>query len=385
MTCTNPEIHQKVETINVEEFSSNKKKVNLSDIASKIEYIKFEDTDSSILGDLRIQDKEIKFFGNNILVSSGKILRFDSKGVFLNEIGVVGEGPNEYLKVSDFTFFTKGKDSLISIYSDVQKKIVLYNLNGQFVKYFRIKETPMNISSINNKIVLINAIGMRLESNYYALNIISVDDGSLEKNLLFKEKEKNRELATTGFNTNYIFNDTLSYWESNYDTIWRIADDYKKTPKYVVSIGDNVLPVEKFTNQNVLNFDVFSRYERIQKLYETKNFIFIKSVYQKYLCNVVYNKQKKEGIAPEFKRPFGRGKHFSFFNDIDGGLPFWPLGRIDDNKVFMLVYGYEVKEYMNRNKESKFRDENLREKLLSFTSGSKITDNPALMIVTLKD
>ena len=74
--------------------------------------------------------------------------------------------------------------------------------------------------------------------------------------------------------------------------------------------------------------------------------MFFNTIYEKRIHNIYYDKTTEQSSCVEFKRPSGRGIHFSFNNDIDGGIPFWPMGMASDNKVFMLTYGYEIKDYL---------------------------------------
>ena len=63
----------------------------LSEIAKSIEYISLETSEESFLS--LIQD--VKFYKDKIYVVDfpGKILVFDRKGKFLNQLGKYGEGP----------------------------------------------------------------------------------------------------------------------------------------------------------------------------------------------------------------------------------------------------------------------------------------------------
>ena len=190
----------------------------------------------------------------------------------------------------------------------------------------------------------------------------------------------------TALNTNYKYRDTLSYWENNYDTIWRITNDFKAIPKYFINIGEKKIPIENATSKNVFNFKYFSKFDKITELYETKNHLFIRAFFNKKLNDIYYDKKMNISKSVKFSKPFGKGSHFSFYNDIDGGLPFWPMGNVSDNKLFMLVFGYEMRDYIARKgKDFDALDKNGREKLLKLVEKSKISDNPILMVVTLKE
>ena len=47
----------------------------------------------------------------------------------------------------------------------------------------------------------------------------------------------------------------------------------------------------------------------------------IKNYYKK-LNDIYYDKKTNISKSVKFSKPFGKGSHFSFYNDLDGGLPF---------------------------------------------------------------
>lgn len=384
ISCSKVE-HSKVEHINLSKIFKLNSKVNLSEIAKEIEYIQLETDSLSLISVLDQPDRQIKFYNNNFFINAGEILRFSHTGKFLNRIGQNGKGPHEYINADGFTTITKKKDSLIVVFSAAQQKSILYDIEGKYKNDFPISFWPTDLTSIDKNLLFINSIGRRKESNNYALSIMSKDYKSIKKRLLYKVAEKNKNLVLSAFNTSYFYKDTLSYWESNYDTIWRITKDFKKVPKYTIDNGGNKMSVENFTKENVFNFDVFSKYDMIEKIFESSKFIFFKTSNNKRLYHVYYNKETKKSSTVEFKNPFNKGINFSFYNDIDGGVPFWPMGKVSDDKMLMVVYGYEMRSYIKKKKnKDKVFSELGRRNLINLINKSKISDNPILMIVTLK-
>ena len=79
-------------------------------------------------------------------------------------------------------------------------------------------------------------------------------------------------------------------------------------------------------------------------------------------------------------------KSTGFVNDWDGCIDFWPIGQINDNQVFMPIIPLQFKELLSEkpveNNEIKYPESKSR--LLNLISSTDETDNPILMVVTLK-
>lgn len=72
-----------------------------------------------------------------ILDKSKKTINiFDKNGFYLSKIDKVGQGPDEYIYISDFAV----KDSLIYILSRDNKKIYIYNNSGTFARSYKLDD-----------------------------------------------------------------------------------------------------------------------------------------------------------------------------------------------------------------------------------------------------
>lgn len=182
----------------------------------------------------------------------------------------------------------------------------------------------------------------------------------------------------------YKHNDTIHFWESNYDTLWKIDNDLNVSPKYVIETGMDMMPIKQQTEENIFNFSELSKYDRIQKIQETNRYLFFETVFNKYKHNVFYDKTNEEAHSTRYRSADNKLK-FAFFNDIDGGLPFWPSGKVSDDKLFMIMQGYELKEHLAKSGDGSFAlNEEKQRKVLEIAENSELTDGPILMIVTLK-
>lgn len=84
------------QTINLTKGLKNDRKINLSEIATNIEYIPLETTEYSYTGTI----KKVKFCNGFIFIleSKEKVIQiFDNKGEHIKEINKCGKGPGEYI------------------------------------------------------------------------------------------------------------------------------------------------------------------------------------------------------------------------------------------------------------------------------------------------
>jgi hypothetical protein len=102
----------------------------------------------------------------------------------------------------------------------------------------------------------------------------------------------------------------------------------------------------------------------------------------------IFNKKTSKLVflkkLPEY-RP-GRGGFSGFVNDIDGGVPFWPILQTYDKKLVSIVYSHDLKEYVASERFIKSEPINLEKKLAlkRLADSLRFDDNPVLMITTPK-
>ncbi|MGL5705611.1 MAG: 6-bladed beta-propeller [Tannerellaceae bacterium] len=76
---------------------------------------------------------KIKIFGNHIYVVDNKkeFLKFSDDGVFISKIGNRGQGPGEYIQISDFTI-DKNENVHLLDGNGSRDRVFIYNTNGEF-------------------------------------------------------------------------------------------------------------------------------------------------------------------------------------------------------------------------------------------------------------
>ncbi len=111
---------------------SNVKDFTLSNIATDVEYIKLENNPEAqfSLGLPILHKNYILIKG----VREHRLILFGSQGNFLGIIGNYGKGPGEFLGFKDVYFHPK--EPKILVHDDITKKILIYTLDGKYIKEF---------------------------------------------------------------------------------------------------------------------------------------------------------------------------------------------------------------------------------------------------------
>lgn len=376
---------EKIEEIDLSRAYNNEKEEYLSSIADSIIYIPLQTDSNSILGPVRKPWENVKFSADRIFISDGnQLIVYDFLGKFLNKIGRKGNGPQEFFRIDNFALFEKEKQVLI--HDMMKRELLVYSFAGAFIRRLKVDFWPTKLASLNNEYIAFgNDKGNREFSDYKTVSVLDKDGYLLSRLInhdLEKEIEKKNEIARWELSCFYQYNDTLSYWEFQYDTIWRIVDKDAAYPAFYINLGANKLPFKYILTENVNKLDDHCRFIYTLRIFETKNFIFFRVAYKKYLKHILYNKKSHNAMCIkhyENGKPF-----FSFINDIDGGLPFWPEGVMNDGeKIFTLIYGYELLPKLQANKRmNSFRT--INPVLEHLASNSSILDNPIIMIIQLK-
>lgn len=229
---------------------------------------------------------------------NSKILMFDLNGEYINKIDFKGNGPHEYTSISDFTV----KDSLISILDTNEKKMVIYNLNGDFIKK---QETLLEILYTN-----------RIDDYdlWYTGNIgcdLNYDKKSNKFHKLLFSKDNKIEAMFSPFNpesSGYVYRTQTPFYQYNginyfiepiNDTIYRIEKN-KIVPTYVVDFGKHKRPakfLEETLPEDVLSTLIRDNYIRaITSFYDFPNAIYFKAYIGKDHKHVIYDKINKQSI-----------------------------------------------------------------------------------------
>jgi hypothetical protein len=106
-------------------------KLEDSDYFDKVEFIKLETTDESILGEIT----QIEVFENHIYILDKKgisLKKFDLTGKYIQDIGRTGLGPGEYLAAT--AFYINPSLKIINISDPLKQSMLQYDFSGKHIK-----------------------------------------------------------------------------------------------------------------------------------------------------------------------------------------------------------------------------------------------------------
>jgi hypothetical protein len=368
--------------INYENILGNKKMVPLSQIASKVEYIKLETNKECLIRGI----KQCFFTGNLIFINNrDHILKFSREGKFIQKIGKPGRGPGEIDLIKTMTLLPDKK--MIAVQLNAKKEMLYFSFNGEVVKTVNIPAAQY-IKVMNDG---------RLIAYYVA-------DGS-NKNTFSLIKETGDTISATRNYCTWVNTSGMTFMEGSYPepfsyrNIWFLKDRYNDTvytvvsdkirPTYSVNLGKYKIPddyrFERIGMDNVqLYLEKAPNYCYVI-LFEASDKLFIVSERfhrpeRKYL---LFDKDEGIGILLDN----GNGTSKGFVNDVDGGMDFWPLGIVNDNQVYMpiniMTFEKELEKTKIDNRVIKYPEK--QKELEKMITDSDISDNPILMVVTLKN
>lgn len=359
-------------------------KLKLSEIADSVYYIPLETDSNSVFGRIKNQIENIQITNSRIFVNDGnQLLSFDYKGKFINKISRKGRGPSEYIKIDDFALIENERQIVIKC--DAQQKLIFYNYENKYIKSLKINSWPSHLSILNNKyIVLANEKGRRNLIEYYTFSVVDFS-GKFENYLLKQnweeEIEKKDKVGLSNMANFSFLNDTLTYWEFQYNTIWQIIDKNKIIPKYHINLGPLKMPDRFLLMSSANESDRRNEFVRLWQCIETKRYLFFDVGYKEQLKHIIYDKITKEAF--NITNDDSKQK-ISIANDVDKGISFWPEGLFCNNKVYSLTYGFEL---LNKMKKEGYLDNpnKFNSKLEDLVANTNIMANPILMVVKIKN
>ena len=279
--------------------------VSMSDIFSKIEIIRLETTDKSLIK----QISKIIVYANNYFIfdsSKSEILVFNANGSFLYKISNRGNGPDQYINISDFDIDFINKK--LSLLSSVDRSMHDYNINGFFLKRYKLPNITGAYKSfryLNNDTIVYWTFDYDNRIKFYSLLRNEIISETFPEQDIFL----NKFLPTEFPYENYV-------GRSSQNIVFRISPKCKIENGYEWNFGrlnNNVNQVKNSINMTMRS----EMMEYVKKIYASENINYIfnlqggNSIYlyaqitrKNKLINIFHNKKTK--------------KNYVFENSIEG-------------------------------------------------------------------
>ena len=336
-------------------------------LIGKIEYVKLESLKDNLIGKI----SQILFSDSLLFIidseSTKTINVFNHQGNFKHRICHVGNGPDEYIDISNVCMVPDKKQ--LAVLDRAQRRILYYKYNGEYVS--------------TEQLPFINDYFEYLESGNKAYEIYGMKDsklGSDKENSLvvtdsvdnvvysFFEDVYEKDFYYTKNRTLRKFDKEVYYSPNIVDTIYCIKDSLVEA-RYYINITQNNITDTEVSNTEQFHKMLEDHYFFNGDFIELKDFTYINIMSPwGYPCAVYVHGKKKTYLSS------GIGNH-PFFTFMDAA----PKARYKENCIVMDVQSYQILAL----KEQLYRDDRYRQLLDSLFEDLTEDSNPVLFFYYL--
>ena len=389
--------------IRIDLFSEPKSTVTkLSEFATNVEYIPLQTNENSLLWEFVIK---IVHTDNRIFIQNGglggEIMCFDMAGKYLFKLDNRGRGPEEYTNIMDFDVSSDNK--ILTILSTMNRKLVTYGITDTgfvFQRSLTLNDpVPWKIGLVPETdfaFLVVNPWNRTAPTLSLLINT-NGDTIYFKPNSYGKRQDRESRAMASGTTLVYKVDNRVCFREFYSDTIFCVdVKDNSFKPRIILDTH-GTLPTPEMVGHPEIGGD---KTTMIDGIYETPRYTFInyRDGPEDYNC-ILFDKTTKTKHNLEIGT-FNVTTDFSSYNegrlklkdDLSGGPDFiqnfQDLSIINSGgKLFSLVDAIALKKYIASEdfKKAKPSDAKKKKALETLANSLKDTDNPVLMMVTLKD
>jgi hypothetical protein len=318
--CSSPAKQSDYITLHLEkEIKSMSSERTLNDISSDYRVIPLETNDFCLLSAPRIKhvsDSDIWIEDNHV------IYRFDKKGRLLFKLDKKGQGPEEYLSISDFVI--DYRTQTIFIYDMNKKKIITYSFEGKYLDAF--KNDFIGSFDLINENDFIVSYTPYSDKPFY----IGIYDKSWNElnQFLPKTEVLNQKKGIFHFDILYKFNEKYHFIKAFGDTIYQV-NSQSVQPYIVVSKGNLKMPVHIAT-------DISKKKERSLYIFGEYGYII-----SDYYFSLYYYQNNRYHDIWDLKTSSLVCRNLNTVNNSKDGIPF-----VIQEKTIFVWPNFVCNEYM---------------------------------------
>jgi len=352
----------------------------LSEIAKEVKYIKLETKDNCMISMIikLLADENYVFIASHQGTVS-RLFVFTAEGKFINEIGSPGRGPGEFSTVLDFTLNKSKKEVYIL---DTMGKILLYDYSGKYLNTIKLDTRPTSLLYSQEALYLFTAWPDYYLNKGYGIQIKHLSKNREDTYLLNRQEIIFPKQSGIMVDHNYFYGinseKTISFLEAKFDTLYHIDSNDLIKPIIVFNLI-NKMP------RNLLTLDSYLNARRTHnsgfRFIIVNNFIFFSVITADqttylYRLNTTSEELLKHNVTKD--------KNY-IINDFDGGLSFKPVGLADQGILYSTLDCDALKDHFgNSNQKRRIVNPTLVNDLKKIVQNSEYSDNPIIMLVTVK-
>lgn len=250
------------------------KELSLDALGMKGDAIPLETTDDCLIKNISVLEESSDFYW---LISDNLIYKFDKSGRFLQHIGAVGQGPEEY--VSAKAIQPVEKEHSLYVMDYFGRKMTVYDFDGRFLHSFKLpEETWMDNFRYKNGKIYYLTTGNSVMPDLYCYDVQAARMDTLCK--------RDREMGTEGFmgqTFTYDLDDCLYMFHYFNDTVYRVGEN-RIEPAWLFRTGKMKWSYDELTLTADFTTKVRPDGPRVQifDLFETKGYAFAFYTVSKY-------------------------------------------------------------------------------------------------------
>lgn len=341
--------------------------LDMADVLKSVSFIQPEITDQSLI----TSTSRVYRLGGKIYIGSeNAILVFGEDGSFIRRIEHQGNGPGEYVRLTDFDI----SEETIFVLDNNSQQVLLYDLNGEFVKKIGLNFWAIRMKAIGkNSIALFSGNQTSSTENVHKVNLIDTQNGEVLSKCLPIDPRKSEYLHMFSANNFSTASGETLLAELYNDTIYTIGITESK-PTYVLDFGSDKIPDSFFDNgfEDIMQFQEKFTASSFSYGYNT-----ILNMGKGFLCSIYLNK-----VLHYFYHEADRSVVFDAFKlqDIFGDFSVnIREGKVrfaqNNNVLFITIDSGYYQEHIDQIKN---------ERLKQAVANSAEDDNPIILIGELK-
>lgn len=355
--------------IDIENSANNP--FNLSNLSKEVSYIKLETNDSCLINSI----KAIFYIDNQIIIrDNNSILFFDNTGKFQYKVNHQGDGPEEYLRLSDFDICSKNET--MHILDTRKKQILQYDMKGKFQNKKDINFWAIGMQLFNDSTSILYSGNQISQNQSYKFTIYNNIKQSVSGGF-YPISQKKSNYYTVHNNTNFSkYGNEFLFYELYNDTIYTLTST-NCIPRYYLNFGASRIPNSYFEKdyknimefQNEMSKNVFSY--GISSLLNFHNNILLSYFHNKKKHFLYYNKNDNSNVS------FHQITDQNLFNDFIIDIKKYKVNFYSYENYLFTIFDNEL--YIDGN--SKIKDKKIQDEL----SAVSIDDNPIIRICKITD
>lgn len=360
----NDSIYNDVETISID--YENGPLVCFDSIVSDIKFIKLETKENNIIGDIY----KMLITNDRIIIAdkfnSKSVHLFDISGKHISKLSNLGNGPHEYLNITDIDITPSGLIAIKDNYKDI---LLYYNMNGDFVKKEDVLEGGLDIAFIDDHIIA-HELFLNPKPEIFKGASLCITEKNKIKALFGKDIGKADELNNGRANTMFNYNGNVYYNPSWEKIMYRITSDSIQA-RYLIELKPDDLLDHKF--------ETTEKWDELQQTYNFFNGSFIEMKNNIWL-NYYTPEAKEPPVIYSRKDKVVYRIHSKFYNPLLNYLQ-KPIALYNENTVAEAVPAFRV--YRNQFTINTITGHTAITD--SLHNGLTVDDNPIVFLFTIKD